>query len=246
MPAHIDHKTNPRNGGAGQRPSDISANTIFLACNFGNKRVKGHFDALKRFWEANLPVRVYLSDKVLGEGARDLWQDITQTIKEANLAIFDVTSFRPNVVLELGFALANKQPRQIVICRDLTPGGRTKPEQKDWLLSDIGHLNRIDYRSFEDLDKQLLQHIERMSPVKKFYQLWAEIKRQKIRMGPLYVNETLKLLAELRDKGPISHQDFKSRLKNRGVDAKKLGRLLVRFKLVKPKYGRNRAWKLVD
>ena len=77
MPAQIDHKTSPKK---------VSANTIFLACNFGNKRVKGHFDALKRFWEANLPVRVYLSDKVLGEGARDLGQDITQTIKEANLA----------------------------------------------------------------------------------------------------------------------------------------------------------------
>ena len=90
----------------GQPPSSISANTIFLACNFDNKRVKRHFDRIKQKWEQTLPVRVYLSDQVKGGGARDLWNDITHTIEEANLAIFDVTSFRPNVILELGFSLA--------------------------------------------------------------------------------------------------------------------------------------------
>jgi hypothetical protein len=189
---------------------------------------------------------VYLSDKVVAGGARDLWQDITLTIKEANLAIFDVTSFRPNVVLELGFALANKQAGQIVICRDLTPGGRTSPEQTDWLLSDISHLSRIDYKSFGTLDKKLLQHIERMSTVRNFYNLIKEIERQYSSVAALYMTETLNLLKALRDIGPISRQEFKSRLRDRGVDAKKLGGLLARFSLAKPTYGRKGVWKLVD
>lgn len=246
MPAQIDHKTNLKKGGAGKRLSGISANSIFLACNFGNKRVKGHFDRLKRSWEAAYPVRVYLSDKVAGEGARDLWEDITQTIKEANLAIFDVTYFRPNVILELGFALANKQARQIVICRDLTPGGRTSRVQKKWLLSNISHLGRIDYKLFKNLDGKLLQHVARMSTVRNFDNFIKKIERKHTSVAPLYVSETLGLLIALRDKGPISRQDFKSRLEDRGVDAKKLGGLLMRFNLAKPTYGSNGVWKLVD
>lgn len=191
-------------------------------------------------------MRVYLSDQVAGGGARDLWQDITLTIKEANLAIFDVTSFRPNVVLELGFALANKQAGQIVICRDLTPGGRTSPEQTDWLLSDISHLHRIDYRSFKDLDKQLLQHVERMAPVRKFYRLVEEIEHQNISVAPLYVAEALGILTALRDTGPITRRDFRSRLENRGVDAKKLGALLKSVGLAKPAQRKIGVWKLID
>ncbi|HPD56084.1 MAG TPA: hypothetical protein P5294_02070 [Smithellaceae bacterium] len=94
---------------ATSKTQSISAGTIFLACNFSNKRVKRHFDRLKKKWEDTLPVCVYISDQVQGKGARDLWKDITQTIKKSTLSIFDVTSFRPNVILELGFALANKR-----------------------------------------------------------------------------------------------------------------------------------------
>lgn len=226
--------------------ANISANTIFIGCNFGNSRVKGHFDALKRRWEANLPIRVYLSDRVCGEGARDLWHDITLTIRESNLSVFDVTSFRPNVVLELGFALANKQHRQIVICRDLTPGGRTRPVQRKWLLSDIGHLNRNDYKSFASLDKILLQHVERMAPVRRFYRLVDEIERKEAREARAYIAEALDCLIELRDRGPMSRREFNLRLRSRDIDAKKMGDLLIRYDLAKPTSGKKGTWMLID
>lgn len=158
--------------------ASISANTVFLACNFQNKRVKKHFDGLKKTWEGNLPVRVYLSDKVQGAGARDLWKEITETIAEANLTIFDITSFRPNVILELGFALAHKLPNQIVICRDLTPSGKATATQEKWELSDIPHLFRVEYKNFARLDEFLLQHIERLAPVKNFYRFVSAIERR--------------------------------------------------------------------
>lgn len=238
MPPQIDHKTSPKK---------VSANTIFLACNFTNKKVKRHFDTLKRRLEDAYPVRVYLSDKVRGEGARDLWEDITQTIKEANLAIFDVTYFRPNVVLELGFALANKQARQIVICRDLTPGGRKSRVQRKWRLSDIPHLSRIDYKLFEDLDEQLLEHVRLMSIVTNFEKFMGEIERKYAGVARhRYIAETSDLLNALRDEGPMSRQEFRSRLKDRGIDANWLGGLLRRFKLAIPTYGRKGVWKLVD
>ncbi|MFH2108539.1 MAG: hypothetical protein ABII93_07715 [Chrysiogenia bacterium] len=246
MSAQINNKIVPRNEGDGQPPSSISASTIFLACNFGNKRVKGHFNGLKQNWEEHLPVSVYLSDQVQGGGARDLWQDITQTIKEANLAIFDVTSFRPNVILELGFALAHKQASQIIICRDLTPSGKKSSKQKKWLLSDIPHLHRIEYKTFDILDKQLLQHVERMAPVKKFYSLMKEIERKRNLSAKSYIAEAIEVLKELRDNGPIQRREFRSRLENHEVNDKTLGDLLKRFELAKPESGKNGCWMLID
>jgi hypothetical protein len=230
----------------GQPPSSISANTIFLACNFDNKRVKRHFDRIKQKWEQTLPVRVYLSDQVKGGGARDLWNDITHTIEEANLAIFDVTSFRPNVILELGFSLAHKKASQIIICRDLTPSGKKSARQETWLLSDIANLYRIEYNKFDDLDAKLLQHVEGMEPVRNFFSLMAAIERKNTLSAKSYIGGALAVLRELRDNGPIRRPEFRSRLKNHGVDAKKLEDLLKRFKLAKPDPGKNGRWKLID
>jgi nucleoside 2-deoxyribosyltransferase len=246
MSTQIISKKSPRIDGNGQPLLKISANTIFLACNFEDKRVKRHFDRLKKKWEENLPVRVYLSDQVQGGGARDLWKEITETIEEANLAIFDVTSFRPNVILELGFALAHKQPNQIIICRDLTPSGKESAKRRKWLLSDISHLHRIEYKTFDILDKQLIKHVERMTPVDNFYRLMKEIERQKNLSAQLYVIEALEALIELRDYEPPQRQEFRSRLEDRGVDAKTIENLLQRFKLAKPEPGRNGRWMLID
>ena len=246
MGTQIDRKISLSNGENEQSTASISANTIFLACNFANKRVKRHFDGLKKKWENILAVRVYLSDKVQGGGARDLWNDITQTMMEANLAIFDVTSFRPNVILELGFSLARKRANQIIICRDLTPSGKKSVKQEKWQLSDIPHLYRIEYKNFNILDKQLLQHVERMAPVKNFYDLVKEIERQHSLSNKLYIGEALEALKELRDNGPIRRKKFRSRLNNRRVDAKTLEDLLRRFELAKPESGRNGFWKLID
>lgn len=246
MLTQIARRMPVRNGDKGQFPATISANTIFLACNFQNKRVKRHFDGLKKKWENILPVQVYLSDKVRGGGARDLWNDITRTMCEANLAIFDITSFRPNVILELGFSLALKRADQIVICRDLTPSGKRGAKQEKWELSDIPHLYRIEYETFDDLDKHLLQHVERMAPVRNFYRFMDEIRRQSKLSNKFYVAEALEVLKELRDNGPMRRREFTSRLKKRGVDAKTLEDLLRRFELAKPEPGSNGFWKLID
>lgn len=246
MSTRIVRKIPVRSSENAHPPASISANTIFLACNFVNKRVKRHFDGLKKIWGKILPVRVYLSDKVQGGGARDLWNDITQTIGEANLLIFDVTSFRPNVTLELGFSLALKRTDQIIICRDLTPSGKKSSNHEKWQLSDIPHLYRIEYRNFNTLDEQLLQHVERMAPVRKFYELVKEIERQHDLSNNIYISEALAALRELRDNGPIRRKKFRARLINRGVEAKTLEKLLMYFELAKPESGRNGFWKLID
>lgn len=223
----------------------ISASTIFLACNFSNKSVKRHFDRLKKKWEDTLPVYLYISDQVQGKGARDLWKDITQAIKKSTLSIFDVTSFRPNVILELGFALANKRASEIFICRDLTPDGKKRKKQK-WLLSDISHLHRIDYRTFNVLDDQLLKYVMAMVPVRNFNRLIDELKRQKKLSAKAYIAEALGIMKKIRDTGPIPRRDFKRCIEDDAVDAKILGNLLQRYELARPEPSKDGYWWLYD
>jgi len=229
-----------------QSPIFISADTIFLACNFDNKRIKLHFDRLKKKWESSLPVCVYLSDKVRGRGAGDLWNDISQTIREANLAIFDVTSFRPNVVLELGCSLAIKRPDQIIICRDITPNGKRRKIPEKWQLSDIPHLFRIEYKIFNVLDEQLLQHINRMAPVRNFYDFIDEIERHSELSSKLYIAEAIDAINLLRDKGAISRHAFRAYLLKHEVDPKILEGLLIKYDLAKPDPGKDGKWKKID
>ena len=48
-----------------------------------------------------------------GKSARDLWKDIQAYIDDSAACVFDVTGFRPNVVLELGYALSIKVQGQV-------------------------------------------------------------------------------------------------------------------------------------
>jgi hypothetical protein len=113
-------------------------------------------------------------------------------------------------------------------------------------LSDIPHLYRIEYKIFNDLDDKLLKHIERMAPVKNFYDLVDEIERCKGLSHKLYIAETLYILKELRDKKPIRRQEFRSLLKKKGVDPKIMEKLLIRYNLAKPDPGKNGYWKKSD
>ena len=85
-----------------------------------------------------------------------------------------------------------------------------------------------------------------MEPVRNFFSLMAAIERKNTLSAKSYIGGALAVLRELRDNGPIRRPEFRSRLKNHGVDAKKLEDLLKRFKLAKPDPGKNGRWKLID
>ncbi|MBN1473228.1 MAG: hypothetical protein JW914_01305 [Syntrophaceae bacterium] len=165
--------------------------------------------------------------------------------RKSSLVICDVTSFRPNVILELGFALANKKAKEILICRDLTPDGKKRVRQR-WLLSDISHLHRIEYKTFNILDEHILKYVMAMRPIKNFNRFIAFMKRQKKLSEKAYITEALEVLREIRDSGPIPRREFKSRLDNRDVDAKILGNLLKRFELARPEPSKDGCWWLFD
>ena len=71
----------------------VLANTVFLGCNYNDKKIKRQFDTLKAKIEKDTPLSCVIIDKRQGKSARDLWKDIRAHIEESAATIFDVTGF---------------------------------------------------------------------------------------------------------------------------------------------------------
>src|ERR1035437_1944073 len=125
------------------------SNVVFLGCNYNDKKIKAQFDSLKKRIEEATPLSWVIVDKRKGKPARDLWRDIRAQVETSAACVFDVTGFRPNVVLELGYALSIKSEDQIFITFRKR---RTKGQFPRWLLTDIGHLNRHEYIRIAELE----------------------------------------------------------------------------------------------
>lgn len=217
-------------------------NVIFLGCNYSNKKVKSHFDSLKKDWEAKYPVKVVLIDKERGKGARDIWQEIQRRIKDASLAIFDVSAFRPNVVLELGYALAVKEEEQIVITFD-ERGSRKSP--KKWEMSDIGHLHQVRYKLMAKLNEKLDENLDKVDAIAN-YKSFCKACEDQTDSPQKYKEAGLLILHALRDTGKLTDAQFQSKLKGTSLRAKTLQKLLKDAELVIRGRGPHGRWDLVD
>lgn len=198
-------------------------NLIFLGCNYSNKKVKKHFENLKKTLESRFPVSVVLIDKEKAKGARDLWMEIKESITESALAIFDVSAFRPNVVLELGYALAEGDYEKVLITFDeRQPRGGKKPE---WMLSDISHLNRIPYKTLGQMDQKIEENLSKVPSVASYRSLCGEA--QKCTTAPdKYSQAALTVLKVLRDHGPLTDTQVDDLCKGTSVRRDTLKRLL--------------------
>jgi hypothetical protein len=89
--------------------------------------------------------------------AKDVFEDIETGIRTADLCIFDNlgTLNRPNVYIEIGIAHALARP--MLVCEYVGPSskGRRKIPDTDSVPSDLQGLLRIQYKSYEDLCRQL-------------------------------------------------------------------------------------------
>ncbi|HET9210123.1 MAG TPA: hypothetical protein VFR03_06985, partial [Thermoanaerobaculia bacterium] len=84
--------------------------------------------------------------------ARDVFAEIVRGIESADLCIFDNlgTLNRPNVYIEIGIAHALGKP--MLVCEHR---GRRKVPDTGSVPSDLQGLFRIQYRSYEELCRQL-------------------------------------------------------------------------------------------
>jgi hypothetical protein len=175
-----------------------SIRRAFFGCNYNDKRIKGQFDLVKVRLEQRFPVECVVIDKRAGKAAKDLWKDIRAEIDASGLLFFDVTAFRPNVVLELGYALALKDESNVFITFRKR---KSKGKIPGWLMSDISHLNRFEYTTVDQLDTFVEEELgqgEWMQRVDHFNQGCVE----KTTAPDKYKAEGLKVLQAIRDSGP--------------------------------------------
>ena len=156
----------------------MTANRVFLACNYSNKKVKGHFNKLREHLQKEWPIHVILIDKERGNASKDFWKQIRSEIDNCALAIFDVSAFRPNVVLELGYALAVKDEKQILITYDQRKPRTAKPPE--WLLTDISHIHQVRYKQMEQMDDKIEENLENVPAVAAFKSLCDEARSTSI------------------------------------------------------------------
>jgi hypothetical protein len=78
--------------------------------------------------------------------SQHILEKITKMIADARFSLFDVTSWNPNVALELGIAMGRPKADYYLL---FNPDHPDNP--KDGVPSDLGGFDRIEYRSFAQL-----------------------------------------------------------------------------------------------
>jgi hypothetical protein len=89
---------------------------------------------------------------------------IQELIQSSRFAIFDISGWNPNVTLEIGLARGIGHPTFIVIDPSQTPKGQIVP-------SDLGGFDRIQYRSFQELEGKLVNLLKCQLPSPKLFKL---------------------------------------------------------------------------
>jgi hypothetical protein len=210
------------------------SNVVFLGCNYNDKKIKAQFDSLKRRIEVDTPLTCIVLDKRSGKPARDLWQDIKDAIEQSAACIFDVTGFRPNVVLELGYALSIKSVNQVFITFRKR---KSKGKAPAWLLSDISHLQRHEYVNVATLEKYVrgqLALIPFSSDLAKFM-----IECDSTNAADKYRECGLKVLQNVRDEGPRSRQQLQAVMSGSACRWSKMELLLRKNKLLSRNRGQH-------
>lgn len=203
-----------------------SANTIFFGCNYNDKKVKTQFDNLKKRIEQDTPISCIVVDKRRGKPARDLWRDIKAYIENSAACIFDLTGFRPNVVLELGYALSIKAEDQIFITFRTR---KTKGQAPKWILSDIGHLQRFEYVQIAALESHVRDQLRQIPFYQGYERFLGECDNTTI--PDQYKESGLKILQKLRDDGPKSDQQLKALIAGAGCHFSRMSSLLKSSKV---------------
>jgi len=140
------------------KPRPQSRGRKRLCCFVGHRFLKNIEQSL-RFNLVHLlsPYGIDLRWSGYDLSARDVFDEIVHGIRSADLCLFDNlgTLNRPNVYIEIGIAHALGKPMLVCEFAGGTGGRRRKIPDTGSVPSDLQGLFRIQYRSYEDLCRQL-------------------------------------------------------------------------------------------
>jgi len=212
-------------------------NRIFIGCNYNDKAIKRQFDSLKASIENDTAWHFVIIDKRMLQSASDIWNDIKEEIFSSSACFFDVTAFRPNVVLELGYSFSLKNEDQIFIT---VRERKNKGQSPKWLLSDITHLTKLPYKNLTHLEKIVRTQIKKL-PFESHLNDFKE-KCRKTATPSKYAEYGLRVMQAIRDEGDKSDAQVKYLLFGSNCHFKKITDLLKSSKLIKKRPGRNGKW----
>lgn len=209
---------------------------VFIGCPFLTA-IRKNYDKLKADLEQETPLHVVLADTTAVTSTDYLLEHITDLIRQSAACVFDVTGGNPNVSLEVGvahalpadflLALYTRKPQsQRDAEQALQREGEVKP-----IISDLQGRNRIEYKTYRALKRQLLaRYLDRLPYLRR----WNEFKRRHSSL----VNPALQVFAEIRSSGRTVRPRVVAMLDGTGIDADDLMRQLSDAKLVTVKRGR--------
>jgi hypothetical protein len=218
-------------------PKDQKLFQVFVGCPF-RKAIRKNYDQLKVDLEKETPLHVVLADTAAITSTDYLLEHITQLISESACCVFDATGGNPNVSLEVGIAHAwptdfvltfnTRKPRTRAERKaesDATHDGEVKP-----IINDLQGRNRIEYKNYKNLKKQLSsRYLSRMA----FTQRWQSFERQ----HSAFVPAALDVFRDLR-RGRALRSRVATRLSGTGIGVDDLLDALVGENLVEVRVGR--------
>lgn len=212
----------------------IDRNRIFLGCNYNDKKIKRQFDNLKKRIEKDTPLLCVIIDKRIGQPAEDIWELIKENIENSSACVFDVTGFRPNVVLELGYALSIKPSSSIFIT---FRNRKSKGKIPGWLLTDIGHLSRKNYIHIGDLETYVRSELLKI-PYGADFHIFND-KCESTGAPERYQQLGLLILQNIRDHGPRGEQQIRALMSGTACRFAKIISLLKSCRLLSRHEGRH-------
>lgn len=224
---------------AGLRPEQV-----FIGCPY-RPTFRRTYQRLKRELEAESPLQFVLADTAAITSRDSLLDHITLLIRESSGCVFDASGGNPNVSLEVGIAHAfgadfilTLNTRAASRRRGAGPstglrtsGGKRTADSGRPIIADLQGRNRIEYRSYAALKKQMLERFLRRLP---YWKRWEEFRRQ----HPLWTPAALRVFDEIRRHGRATRPRLEAALKPEGVPPPALLAALRRAGLIAQRRGR--------
>lgn len=208
---------------------------VFVGCPF-SKDIRSTYDRLKREIESQTPLSIVLADTVGVSSSDYLLEHITGLIKDSAACLFDVTGSNPNVSLEVGIAHTVPVDFLLMLKTRKLHGRGTKSRQSQAkevrsIISDLQGRNRLEYKQYDSLQKQVLEHYLNNLPYMK---RWRKFERENRVLAPLVI----KLFDDMRTSGRSTKPRLTAILDGTGYNVTDTTTRLVGAKLLLVKRGR--------
>lgn len=143
--------------------------------------------------------------------AVSIWDDIQDDIDNALFAVFDLTGYNHNVLLELGYAIGRDRDVIILVHTPVVKTGlfQSPSNPLEGFPSDLNSIRRIQYTDMHDLERKLLDAIDNLIRTKHVDEQFLMFLRNFLKDGS---QDTQSISVFMQNKLNFSYQMTRNRL----------------------------------